>query len=166
MQDLLGLLPGRKRRALVGADDEDRIAEAAAADGVHRERVVVEHDLGREAIEGGLRQAQARVGVCDDRPMGRIRRDEHDEPLDRQLLERRLRQRHVPVVRRVESAAEDPDHWNSSASPATSTSSPRFAPASRSACSSSSSPGGLPTTRNPRSVRRIRNTRRASGRGR
>src|SRR6185436_8176211 len=35
-QHLVGVLPGREGRALVAADDEDRVPEAAVADGVDR----------------------------------------------------------------------------------------------------------------------------------
>ena len=55
-------------------------------------------------------------------------------------------ERDVAVVRRVERAAEEPDHGtNSNVSSPTSTSSPARAPAARSARSSSSSLGGVPT---------------------
>jgi hypothetical protein len=33
--------------------------------------------------------------------------DEHDEPVDRELVEGRASERDVPVLRRVEGAAED-----------------------------------------------------------
>jgi hypothetical protein len=39
--------------------------------------------------------------------MTRTGGDEHDEPVDRQAVERGLRERDVTVVRRVEGAAED-----------------------------------------------------------
>src|SRR5207248_3282229 len=155
-QNLVGLLPARKGRALVGADDEERIAEAAAADRVDGEGVVVQLDLGREIGERGTRQAQARLRVGDDFAVARTACYQHEQAIDRQPLERRPRERDVPVVRRVEGTAEDGSHWSSSAWPATSTSSPFLAPASRRARSSSSSAGGRPMTRKPRSVLKIR----------
>src|SRR5262245_36879796 len=42
-QDLVRLLPTREGRALVGADDEDRVAEASTCDSINRERMLVEH---------------------------------------------------------------------------------------------------------------------------
>ena len=161
-----GSFQRRERRALVGADDEDRLAEAPVADGVDGERVLVEHDLVGE-IEREPREPQPLLGRRDHLAVARRRRDEHEQPVDRQLLERGPGERDVADLRRVEGAAEDPGrHWNSSTSPSTSTSSPSFAPTSRSARSSSSSEPGVPCTRKPRSVRRIRKRRRWSGFGR
>src|ERR1044072_7649551 len=54
-EHLVGLLPGREGGALVRADDEDRVAEAAPAPRVHRERVKVEYDLVRETVDGKVR---------------------------------------------------------------------------------------------------------------
>src|SRR5581483_11972247 len=69
-------------------------------------------------------------------------------------LARPRQQGDVPVVRRVEGAAEETSHGtNSNDSSPISTFAPRFAPASRSASSSASSLGGSPTTRKPPSTR-------------
>ncbi len=60
----------------------------------------------------------------------------------------------MTVVRRVERPAEESGHGtNSNDSSPTSTAVPFLAPASRRARSSSASPGGVPTTRKPSSVR-------------
>src|SRR4051812_19396107 len=167
-QDLGRLLPAWKVTALVGADDEDRVTEAAAANRVDGERVCIDVDGGRKAVERGARKHESIVWIGHSaRAMARTRTHEDDEPVDRQLSERGAGEGDVAVVRRIEGSAEDArGHCSSSASPATSTSSPDLAPASRSAASSSSSPGGRPTIRKPRSVRRIRNARRGSGFGR
>ncbi len=86
----------------------------------------------------------------------RVAADEHLEAVELELLDPAARELEVPVVRRVERAAEEADHSNTRVSSPTSTSTPLRAPAARSACSSSSGAGGVPVTRNPRSVRRIR----------
>ena len=136
------------------------------ADGVDRERVLVERDLVGE-VEREPREPETLVGRRDHLAMARRGRDEDEQAADRQLLQRRLGERHVTDLGRVEDAAEDPRrHWNSSTSPSTSTSSPSFAPTSRNARSSSSSEPGVPCTRKPRSVRRMRKRRRWSGLGR
>ena len=72
-QHLVRLLPGREGGALVGADDEDRVAEAAVADGVDRERVLVELDLVGE-VEREPREPQALVGRRDDLAVARAPR--------------------------------------------------------------------------------------------
>src|SRR5439155_7164649 len=123
-QHLVRLLPGGEGGALVCADDEHRVAEVPAPDGVDRERVLVEHDLRRKPREGLLREPEARLGVGHDRSVRRPGRDQNHQAVDRQPLQRGAGERDMTVVRRIERAAEDPGHWNSSASPATSTSSP------------------------------------------
>ena len=82
------------------------------------------------------------------------------EPLDPEALPRRVGHRDVAEMRRVERAAVKNSHSHSSSSSPTSTSSPVRAPAARRIASSSSSAGGVPMTRNPRSVRYTRNARR------
>jgi hypothetical protein len=69
--------------------------------------VVVQDDLGWQACEGGVREAQARAGIGDDAPVPGASRDENHEAVDRQTLERGPRERDVAVVRRIEGAAED-----------------------------------------------------------
>ena len=97
--------------------------------------------------------------------VGGIAADEHVEPFELELFECPPRELEVAVVRRVEGAAEEPDHFQIIVSSPTSTSEPVRAPAARSARSSSSPSGGTPVTRKPRSVRRIRYAR-AVGSGR
>ncbi len=135
-QDLVRLLPGGKRSRLVGADDEVGVAEAAAADRVHGVRVRVEHDL-PQALERGPGHAEpvfcARNGVL----VARALRDQNDETLDGQLLERRPREGDVAVVRGIEPPAEEPDQPSSMRSSPISISAPGRAPAARRAASSS-----------------------------
>jgi hypothetical protein len=105
--------------ALVRADDEDRVAEAAAAHGIDGKRVRVEHDLVREPVEGKLGQPEARLRLRDHVAVARRGRDEDKQAVDRQLRARGLRKRDVADLRRVEDAAEKPRYWNSSTSPST-----------------------------------------------
>ena len=78
-----------------------------------------------------------------------IRDDEDEQLRELELAERGSRERDVPVVRRVEDAAEDPRraYCHSSSSSPTSTRVPRLMPMRRSASSSSSAGGIVPTTR-------------------
>ena len=52
-------------------------------------------------------ELQARGRVRDDLSVPGIGDDEHDEPVNRQLLEGGADEREVPVLRRVEGTAED-----------------------------------------------------------
>jgi len=79
--------------------------------------VRVEDDLVRQALEREPGQAQPGLRVRNDRAMAGVRRDEDDQPVDRELLARGPRQRDVPRLRRVEDAAENSCYWNSSTSP-------------------------------------------------
>ena len=104
-----------------------------------------------------------------DRPaVAGLRRDQHDEPVDR----KRRRAPRAPA-RRGRCAAGRRCRRGSPV--VTAIRAPRRRPRPRRRSSrrpggaprrSSSSPGGRPTTRKPRSVRRIRNRRRGSGFGR
>ena len=86
----------------------------------------------------------------------RVGHDHHHDLAEPQLVLGRVRERHMADVRRVECAAEETGHSSTSVSSPTSTSLPVRAPAARSAASSSSWGGGEPSTRKPRSVRRMR----------
>ena len=126
--------------------------------------MVVELDpLARERGAGQLEpQRRRRLDLL----VPRIGRDDHDRLLQAERGTRSAEQRDMTEVWRIERAAEDPGHgmnWNDSSPSWTFT--PRRAPASRSARSSSSSLGGVPTTRKPSSVR-IRLHGRAFGSGR
>src|SRR5947208_7999458 len=117
----------------------------------------VEVDL--SVRERGPRELQADLRLGDDLSVPRAFCDEHHEPRDWKPQAGRSRKLDVTVVRRVERAAEEADHANSTSSSPISTSSPGFAPAARNASASSPSAGGRPATRKPVSVRKIRNRR-------
>jgi hypothetical protein len=72
--------------------------------------MLVQDHLDGQLGEGELGEAQPRLRVRDHRPVTGRGRDEHDQPVDRQLLERRPRERDVPELRRVEGAAENPGY--------------------------------------------------------
>ena len=94
-----------------------------------------------------IREAQARPGLARRFLVTRLGGNEHDQRVEVEVPHGRFGQSDVAVVRRVEDAAEDACHRNSSTSSPTSTSSPFFTPAARRARSSSSSAGGRPETR-------------------
>src|SRR6266516_3469203 len=161
--DGIRVLPRQEVPELVGTDEEDRVAPAAGLQHVYGALVRIELHL--VAGKRGACELEPGVGVELYVFVPRPRGDQHDD-LVAELLIRGVRQRHVPVVRRIEGAAEQGRHWNSSTSPSSSTSSPLRAPAAWSAAASSSSSfGTAPVMRNPRSVRRTRK-RRPPGRGR
>ena len=148
LEHRLRLLPAREVEELVGADEEHRVAPRALTEHVDRTRVVVEHDLVRR--EGEPRELEPRLGRGVDVLVARVGDDDDHDPLEAELPLRRVRQRDVAVVRRVERAAEEADHsLSTSVSSPTSTSVPFRAPAARSAASSSSAGGGSPVTRKP-----------------
>lgn len=131
---------------------------------VDRTRVVVASHLatGKRRV----RQLEPRLGRRRDVLVAGRGVDEHDQLVKRERLLGGCSQLDVAVVRRVESASEEPDHGTySSDSWPISTVAPRFAPASRSTRASSSAAGGGPTTRKPSSVR-MRLQRRSRGWGR
>ncbi len=114
--------------------------------------MLVEDD--RLGGERGARQLEAHLGRRVHILVARGRGHGHDHLVQVERLPRRLHERDMPVVRRVERTAEEADHGtNSNDSSPTTTGVPRRAPASRRARSSSASPGGAPTTRKPSSVR-------------
>ena len=164
----LRLLPREEARELVRADEEDRIVQRQRLERVDRPRERVERDLGlleRRKRQLGEEEPDLRSGA--DVLVARILDDPHEQPVEVESLDAAPCELDVAQVRRVERAAEDADaHSHSSSSSPISTSTPRRMPAPRSASSSSSSLGTAPTTRKPRSVRRIRNDRRAGGAGR
>src|SRR6266545_4677073 len=164
-EHLVRRLPAQEVREPVGTDEEDRIPPALTrpADGVVRVRrlravEVDPRDLGpRQLGEGGLDEPQARLRIRErlyGLERGPPARSDH-EPLEPEVVERRTGESEVPVVRRVERAAEEPGHASSNTSSPISTSAPVFAPAARNASSSSSPSGAVPVIRKPRSVRRI-----------
>src|SRR3954447_22218435 len=107
-QDLSRLLPAWKVTALVGADDEDRVTEAGPADRVDGERVCIDVDVGRKAVERSARKRESIVRIRESpSAMARSGSDEHDEPVDGQLRKGTARKRDVAVVRRIEGPAED-----------------------------------------------------------
>jgi hypothetical protein len=71
----------------------------------------VELDVGvRERAERGLRQLQANGGRRMRRAVARIDAHEHDQARRAEAVEGGTRKRDVPVVRRVEGAAEEGNH--------------------------------------------------------
>ena len=104
------------------------------------------HGRERELRE---REARRRCGV--DVLVPGVGDDPHEQPVEPEMLDRLARERDMPVVGRVEGAAEDADpaHCQIMTSSPISTSAPGFTPAARSASSSSSPSGAAPTTRNP-----------------
>ena len=170
LEHALRPLPVEKRCELVGADEEDRIVEPERLERVDRPRERVESDLG--AGDGGERDlASARAGRSRSPPRAcaRVLDDAHEQAVGPEVVDRSEGERDVPVVRRIERAAEDarmpastpiraprrrsrPAHPNGPPQ----REAPPLAPRRRGAC---------PTTRKPPSVRRIRK-RGLRGRGR
>ena len=108
-QHLVGLLPREEVGKLVGADEEDRVRPLrVCAQRVDRARVLVEDDV--VAGERGARELQPRRRRRLDALVPGIRADEDEHALEPELLLRRAQQRDVPVVRRIERAAEDRGH--------------------------------------------------------
>src|SRR3954453_24120269 len=80
-QDLARLLPAWKVTALVGADDEDRVADVAAADRVDGERACIDVDVGRKAVERSARKRESIVWIGHSAStMARPRSHQDDEP--------------------------------------------------------------------------------------
>src|SRR5262245_64996189 len=104
--------------------------------------MLVEHDL--VVGEGGARQAESDVGGRLDGFVPWVGRHEHDELAQPELLLRAPGELDVPAVRWVERAAVETDQASSNSSSPISTVAPSFAPAARSARSSSSSDGRAP----------------------
>src|SRR5206468_8613056 len=116
--------------------------------------VLVQLDGGaRQSFERTPGELEAGVGGRGDVPVPRLGHDCDEEPFEAELAESRLRECHMPVVRRVEGPTENPGHCHSSTSSPISTWTPLRTPAARRALSSSAPSGGEPTTRKPRSVR-------------
>ena len=97
--------------------------------------------------EGKLREPESRLGRQVDLLVARVGDDDDHDPLEAELPLGSVGKRNVPVVRRVERAAEQADHSITRVSSPTSTSLPLRAPAARRAASSSSGDGAEPTTR-------------------
>ena len=111
-------------------------------------RVTIELDDGRgHLIERESREREPRLRRRRRVLVTRLGDDEDEEALDPELRDRRSREREMPVVRRVEHAAENPLYCHSSSSSPTSTWVPGLIPRPRRASSSSSGAGGAPTTR-------------------
>ena len=117
--------------------------------------MVVEQHL--SAVERKTRELEPRLRGRVDVLVSRVGDDHDHDPLQAELALRRVGERDVADVRRVEGPAEQADQSITNVSSPTSTSLPLRAPAARSAASSSSDEGGRPWTRKPRSVRRILN---------
>ena len=108
-EHVIGLVPGQEVAELVGTDQEHRIGPLGMRpQRVDRARVCVEKDLvGRERGPG---QTKPYVGRRIDVLVAGVGDDEHNEPVEPELGLRAPCQLHVSAVRRVEGAAEDPDH--------------------------------------------------------
>ena len=151
----VGFFPVREVQVLVGADQEDRVVPAPCPQHVDGTGMVV--DLDRAVGERRPREREPRLDRAVDVLVPRVGDDDHDHVVQPEPALRSVGERHVPDVRRVERPAEQAGHSITSVASPTSTSLPLRAPAARSAASSSSGGGGEPSTRNPRSVRRILN---------
>ena len=116
--------------------------------------MMVEHDFADGERE--LREPEPRLGRQVDILVARVGDDDDHDPLEAELSLGGVRERDMPVVRRVERPAKEADHSHTSVSSPISTSVPVRAPAALSAASSSSGGGGVPVTRRPRSVRKMR----------
>ena len=145
---------------------------AAAPHGVDREGVLVQQHLVGE-LEGRAGKLQARFGRRDDAAVPGRGRHQYDQPVDRQLAQAqrgRARRGRSAAGRRCRRGPRIVGHPGDSQHHARPSSHlvalPRPRPTSRRACSSSSSEPGLPWTRKPRSVRRMRKRERWSGFGR
>ena len=91
--------------------------------------MLLRHDFrARQACERELREPEAGREVEHDVPVPGVDDDESKETLQGEVLERGLGKRDMAVVRRVERAAEETCHSNS-------TGSPGFTPAARSSSS-------------------------------
>ena len=165
----VGPRPGGERGELVGAEQEDRVVEAERLERVDRARERIERHLGpvdRREGELGEREPDLRRRV--DLLVPRVGDDADEQAVEPEVVDRLAGERDVPVVRRVEGAAEDPDaaaHCQIMTSSPISTSEPGLTPAARRASSSSSPSGAVPTTRNPWPVRSTLNRRRSGGLG-
>jgi hypothetical protein len=148
-------LPGQEVAELVRADQEERIGPVAVPQQVDRPRVPVEADV--LVRERGARELEPGFRIDVDALVPGSGSDQDDEVRQLEMRLRRLRERDVTEMRRVERASVEgggvQPYSQSRVSPPTSTSSPFRAPAAFSAASSSSESGGLPETRKPRSVR-------------
>src|SRR6185437_6849343 len=108
---------------------EDRVPEAAACDGIDGESVLFRHDLRvRKVLEGELREPKPRGEVEDDVAVTRVYDDQGEHALEAEVGDRRPGERDVPLVGRIERAAEEAGHSNS-------TKSPGLTPAARSSSS-------------------------------
>ena len=145
--------PGEKAGELIRSYDEDGILEPLGAQQLDSTGIPVEpHVVARErcvrkrkAILGG----RVRFAVC-----GPLAHEDH-KSLDAEVLARGVGNGDVAEVRRSSGAVKH-RHSHSSTSSPTSTASPARAPAALRIFSSSASAGGLPVTRKPLSVRKMR----------
>jgi hypothetical protein len=94
----------------------------------------------------GSSELEPRVRGREDVLVARVGDDVDEQTVEPEQLHGRQGERDVPVVRRIEGAAQKPYCHSRTSSP-TSTSAPRLTPALRSASSSSGAGGGVPTTR-------------------
>jgi hypothetical protein len=156
-QDLVRLLPGVERRPLVGAEDEDRVLERLASKQIDRVGMGIQPHLDtRHLLEGQPRQLEPRRRIEHRRLVAGPFRDEDEHAVDAEFPKGPLCQCDVTEVRGIEGAAENRRRQSVTVSSPISTSAPGLAPTARSASSSTSRSGGLPTTRKPRSVRKMR----------
>src|SRR5262245_5627104 len=129
LQNTVGVLPGEEARELVRADEEKAIAEPPTSDGVDRVTVLFRHDfVARQVAKRELREAKARREVECHVSVSGIDDDEREQALEAEVVECRFGESDMAVVRRIERAAEEPCHSNS-------TGSPGFTPAARSSSS-------------------------------
>jgi hypothetical protein len=166
-QDLLRLLPRVECRPLVGAEDEHAVLERLGSKSIDRVGIRIHAHLhAGHVLEGEARQFEPRRGIEHCRLVAGPFCDEDEQAVDAEFPNRPLCECDVTKVRRIERAAEDRRRQSVTVSSPISTSAPGFAPTARSASSSTSRSGGLPTTRKPRSVRKMRYAPRPSGCGR
>lgn len=155
LKHLVRRLPVEEVGEAVCTDQEDNLAPALAgpANGLVRVRGLLAVDVqardldARHVGEGSFGQAKPRFGIHERLLARGLPADRDDEPVEPEVVDRRAGEGKVAVVRRVERSPQQACHESSSTSSPTATSSPVFAPALRTAASSSACPGGRPTTR-------------------
>ena len=159
-EDLLVLFPGVERCPLVGPDDEHRVPRILGPQEVHGEGVVVEpHLRARYGPERQVRERETVLRRGNGRLVAGALRDEHQHPVHAEAPQGAFGERDVTDMGRVERPAEDRRRQSVTVSSPISTSAPGFAPTARRASSSTGRSGGVPTTRKPRSVRKMRYAR-------
>src|SRR5262249_9440162 len=122
LEHLLGLAPVEEAAELIGADDEDWIVEALGPEQLDGARIWVEPNA--VAGECGARQCQSIPDRGVNFSMRGALAHEYDEAVHSEVLPRRVGNRDMAEVRRIEGTSVEDCHSHSSTSSPTSTSSP------------------------------------------